>query len=388
MASFARGALAGRRRHRRRARHRPHASRAARLQPRRRPRLRVVSRHRASPARAGSSGSWTTAQPDGRAASRRASSATGHAALARLELPRRASGTSTSTSRTWAASSAPTTASSCQNGYRRALQRDHAQVPAACGASTRCRPTSTPSTRPIPDGTRAVPAEQPGRALRPAARDHDLHRGAHQQPGGGARGRRAAQARPALRRRSRATPFPWFAKLFSEIAFGDRVDVANNRVGKGAFVTVPGEPAPAPARRARVPHRQRHHRRAWSRSRARSASSPSARSSCSRSGTSRRATACAPSGRRLDAPRALAVGAARVRRARRRDALGRLRASPRRSAPRFYVGATFGRAATRRRACGATSPRSSPRDRGPSTCSSALQHPLEPSWCRSLPFTL
>jgi hypothetical protein len=35
-----------------------------------------------------------------------------------------------------------------------------------------------------------------------------------------------------------SNPFPWFAKFFSEVAYGDRVDVANNRVGKGTFVTV------------------------------------------------------------------------------------------------------------------------------------------------------
>lgn len=35
-----------------------------------------------------------------------------------------------------------------------------------------------------------------------------------------------------------SNPFPWLAKLYSEVAYGDRVDVANNRVGKGSFVTV------------------------------------------------------------------------------------------------------------------------------------------------------
>jgi hypothetical protein len=33
-------------------------------------------------------------------------------------------------------------------------------------------------------------------------------------------------------------PFPWLAKLLAEVAYGDRVDVFNNRVGKGAFVTL------------------------------------------------------------------------------------------------------------------------------------------------------
>jgi hypothetical protein len=35
-----------------------------------------------------------------------------------------------------------------------------------------------------------------------------------------------------------SNPFPWFAKLYSELAYGDRVDVANNRVGKGAFFSL------------------------------------------------------------------------------------------------------------------------------------------------------
>lgn len=41
-------------------------------------------------------------------------------------------------------------------------------------------------------------------------------------------------------------PFPWLAKLYSELAYGDRVDVANNRVGKGAFVTVQASLRPHP----------------------------------------------------------------------------------------------------------------------------------------------
>ncbi|HEX5128180.1 MAG TPA: DUF5916 domain-containing protein, partial [Usitatibacter sp.] len=43
-----------------------------------------------------------------------------------------------------------------------------------------------------------------------------------------------------------SNPFPWFAKLYSEVAYGDRVDVANNRVGKGAFVTVQASLRPHP----------------------------------------------------------------------------------------------------------------------------------------------
>ena len=34
-----------------------------------------------------------------------------------------------------------------------------------------------------------------------------------------------------------SNPFPWFARLFAEVAFGDRVDVANSRVGTGYFVS-------------------------------------------------------------------------------------------------------------------------------------------------------
>ena len=32
-----------------------------------------------------------------------------------------------------------------------------------------------------------------------------------------------------------SNPFPWFSRLFTELAFGDRVDVANSRVGTGYF---------------------------------------------------------------------------------------------------------------------------------------------------------
>ena len=43
-----------------------------------------------------------------------------------------------------------------------------------------------------------------------------------------------------------SNPFPWLAKFYSEVAYGDRVDVANNRVGKGAFVTVQANLRPHP----------------------------------------------------------------------------------------------------------------------------------------------
>jgi len=50
-----------------------------------------------------------------------------------------------------------------------------------------------------------------------------------------------------------SNPFPWFAKLYSEIAIGDRVDVFNNRVGKGAFYTVQANLRPHP--RAEIEYR-------------------------------------------------------------------------------------------------------------------------------------
>jgi len=48
-------------------------------------------------------------------------------------------------------------------------------------------------------------------------------------------------------------PFPWLAKLYSEIAYGDRVDVFNNRTGKGHFYTVQLSLRPHP--RAEVEYR-------------------------------------------------------------------------------------------------------------------------------------
>jgi hypothetical protein len=35
-----------------------------------------------------------------------------------------------------------------------------------------------------------------------------------------------------------SNPVPWFSKLYSEAAYGDRLDVANNRVGKGLYLSV------------------------------------------------------------------------------------------------------------------------------------------------------
>jgi hypothetical protein len=52
------------------------------------------------------------------------------------------------------------------------------------------------------------------------------------RPGGGVR------KRDQLYFAIESNPFPWWARLYSEVAFGDRVDVANNRVGRGAFFTI------------------------------------------------------------------------------------------------------------------------------------------------------
>lgn len=43
-----------------------------------------------------------------------------------------------------------------------------------------------------------------------------------------------------------SNPFPWFAKLYSELAIGDRVDVSNNRVGRGHFYSVQANVRPHP----------------------------------------------------------------------------------------------------------------------------------------------
>ena len=50
-----------------------------------------------------------------------------------------------------------------------------------------------------------------------------------------------------------SNPFPWFSRLFAEIAYGDRVDVANNRVGKGAYFGLQASLRPHP--RAEVEYR-------------------------------------------------------------------------------------------------------------------------------------
>jgi hypothetical protein len=43
-----------------------------------------------------------------------------------------------------------------------------------------------------------------------------------------------------------SNPASWFSKLYSEVAYGDRVDVINNRVGKGAYVNVIANLRPHP----------------------------------------------------------------------------------------------------------------------------------------------
>jgi hypothetical protein len=50
-----------------------------------------------------------------------------------------------------------------------------------------------------------------------------------------------------------SNPFPWFARLFSEIAYGDRLDVFNNRIGKGYFFGLQASLKPHP--RAEVEYR-------------------------------------------------------------------------------------------------------------------------------------
>ncbi|HQZ44670.1 MAG TPA: DUF5916 domain-containing protein [Usitatibacteraceae bacterium] len=43
-----------------------------------------------------------------------------------------------------------------------------------------------------------------------------------------------------------SNPFDWFSKLHSEIAYGDRVDIANNRVGKGMYASLTTNLRPHP----------------------------------------------------------------------------------------------------------------------------------------------
>ena len=67
------------------------------------------------------------------------------------------------------------------------------------------------------------------------------------RPGGGARKR--DQNYISIE----SNPFPWFSRLYSEAAFGDRVDVANNRIGRGMYYTVQANVRPH--QRAEVEYR-------------------------------------------------------------------------------------------------------------------------------------
>ena len=67
------------------------------------------------------------------------------------------------------------------------------------------------------------------------------------QPGGG------------LRKRDQfyfgfeSNPFPWLARIFSEVAYGDRLDVFNNRIGKGYFLGI--QASVRPHARAEIEYR-------------------------------------------------------------------------------------------------------------------------------------
>ena len=50
-----------------------------------------------------------------------------------------------------------------------------------------------------------------------------------------------------------SNPFPWLARLFVEVAAGDRADVAGNRIGRGAFVSFQASLRPHP--RAEIEYR-------------------------------------------------------------------------------------------------------------------------------------
>jgi hypothetical protein len=43
-----------------------------------------------------------------------------------------------------------------------------------------------------------------------------------------------------------SNPAPWFSRFYTEVAYGDRVDVANNRVGKGAYIGMTSNLRPHP----------------------------------------------------------------------------------------------------------------------------------------------
>jgi hypothetical protein len=50
-----------------------------------------------------------------------------------------------------------------------------------------------------------------------------------------------------------SNPFPWFARFFTEVAYGDRLDVANNRIGTGAYYSI--QASVRPHARAEVEYR-------------------------------------------------------------------------------------------------------------------------------------
>jgi hypothetical protein len=50
-----------------------------------------------------------------------------------------------------------------------------------------------------------------------------------------------------------SNPLPWVARFFTEVAYGDRLDVANNRIGKGAYFSIQANLRPHP--RAEVEYR-------------------------------------------------------------------------------------------------------------------------------------
>ena len=116
-------------------------------------------------------------------------------------------GRSSSTSRTWAASFRADNGFFGQNGYRALYSETQRQF---LDAGPLQRGLALPQSREYKtdrDGNVHLPAEQPGRALGLPRATTILLECAPQQPRGGPRGRRAAQARPVLRRH-REQPLP------------------------------------------------------------------------------------------------------------------------------------------------------------------------------------
>jgi hypothetical protein len=67
------------------------------------------------------------------------------------------------------------------------------------------------------------------------------------QPGGGLR------KRDQIYFGFESNPFPWLARIFTEVAYGDRLDVFNNRIGKGYFIGV--QASVRPRARAEIEYR-------------------------------------------------------------------------------------------------------------------------------------